>query len=92
MPPPPERVLDERAYSAALRETSARELLSTLAKPSRPPEVDPPMATVDLRADVLEAKELLRRAGRRPDDDARTVAPKKARKASAKFNAQWRPS
>ncbi len=92
MSPPPEKRLDERAYSAALREKSGRSLLSTLAKPSRPPQVDPPMATVDLRTDVLEAKELLRRAGRRPDDDARTVSPKKARKASAKFNAQRRPS
>ncbi len=91
MSPPPEQRLDERAYTDALRQQSNSELLKTVFTPRPRPPIDPPMATVNLRSSVLETKELLRRAGLRPDDDARAVKPEKSRKASAKFNAQRRP-
>jgi len=95
--PPPEKRLDERAFTATLRQRSNTELLSTITRPYVRPAVNPPMATVNLRASVLETKELLRRAGLRPDDGKPTVKPtQKIRmaattavpKASAKFNAR----
>jgi len=57
--PPPERRLDEKAFTATLRQQDNR----TLSKPvlaawSRPP-LDPPAAAPILRASVLEVKELL---------------------------------
>ncbi len=91
MSPPPERALDERAYAESLRQQSNSELLKTVFTPRPRPPIDPPMAAVNLRSSVLETKEVLRRAGLRPDNDARAAKPEKSRKASAKFNAQRRP-
>ena len=95
MSPPPERHLDEQAFTTTLRQQSNRELLSSITKPYRRPPVDPPMATINLRSSVLETKEILRRAGIQPDKGAtRSVRPEQARanaaKASAIFNAQRR--
>ncbi len=93
MSPPLERALDERAYSDTLRQQSNSELLKTVFTPRPRPAINPQLATVNLRSSVLETKEILRRAGLRPDDsDTHTVNPKKSLKASAKFNAQQRPS
>ena len=89
MSPPPEKRLDERAYSDTLRQQSNSELLKTVFTPRPRPAINPQLATVNLRSSVLETKEILRRAGLRPDDSgAGTVAPKKSRKASIKFNMQ----
>ncbi len=95
MSPPPERRLDEVAFTATLRQQGNRELLSSITKPYRRPPVDPPMATVNLRSSVLETKEILRRAGIQPDKGGtRSVRPEQVRaktaKASAKFNVQRR--
>ena len=92
MPPPPERALDERAYSAALREKNDSELLNTVFTPRPRPPIEPEMATVNLRSSVLETKELLRREGLRPDNDTRAAKPEKSHNASAKFSEQRRPS
>lgn len=97
MSPPRERRLDEKAFTATLRQRNNNELLSTLTRPYVRPPVNPPMATVNLRTSVLETKEILRRAGLRPDDkppsmkfneqirmNAKTAVPK----ASVRFNAR----
>ena len=90
MSPPPEQRLDERSYTDALRQQSNSDLLKTVFAPRPRPPVNPQLATVSLRSSVLETKELLRRAGLRPDDSStHTVSPKKA---SVKFNAQRGPS
>ena len=95
MSPPPEKRLDERAFTATLRQRSNRELLSTVTRPYVRPPVNPPMATVNLRTSVLETKELLRRAGLRPDDGKPAFDPTQKikvttppPKASARFNAR----
>lgn len=97
MSPPPEKRLDEKVFTATLRQRTNYELLSTVTRPYVRPPVNPPMATVNLRASVLETKELLRRAGLRPDDGSPTVKPTQTirmaattavPKASARFNAR----
>lgn len=97
MSPPPEKRLDEKAFTAVLRQRSNSELLSTFTRPYVRPKIDPPMATVHLRASTLETKEILRRAGLRPDDGSPTVKPAQTirmaattavPKASARFNAR----
>ncbi len=97
MSPPPEKRLDERVFTATLREKPNNELLYTVTRPYIRPPVNPPMATVNLRASVLETKELLHRAGLRPDDGSPTVKPTQTirmaattavPKASARFNAR----
>lgn len=95
MSPPPEKRLDEMAFTAALRQRSNSELLSTVTRPYFRPPVNPPMATVNLRTSVLETKEMLRRAGLRPDDGKPAFDPKQKikvttppPKASARFNAR----
>lgn len=95
MSPPPEKRLDERAFSATLRQRTNSELLSTITRPYVRPKIDPPMATVNLRTSVLETKELLRRAGLRPDDGKPAFDPTQKIKvttppprASARFNAR----
>lgn len=95
--PPPERRLDEKAFTATLRQQDNR----TLSKPvlavwSRPP-LDPPAAAPILRASVLEVKELLIRGGGLPpiDTATRKNAPIRIQMSDAKalgaFNAQRRP-
>jgi hypothetical protein len=97
MSPPPEKRLDERVFTATLRQKPNNELLYTVTRPYVRPPVNPPMATVNLRTSVLETKELLRRAGLRPDDGSPTVKPTQTirmaattavPKASARFNAR----
>ena len=97
MSPPPENRLDEKAFTATLRQKPNNELLYTVTRPYVRPPVNPPMATVNLRTSVLETKELLRRAGLRPDDGSPTVKPTQTirmaattavPKASARFNAR----
>lgn len=93
MSPPPEKRLDEKVFTATLRQQDNRELLRTVFAARPRPPVDPPMATVNLRASVLEVKEVLRRAGLRPDGGGvRNIKPEQIRvtKASVKFNAQRR--
>ncbi|MFN3701801.1 MAG: relaxase/mobilization nuclease domain-containing protein [Alphaproteobacteria bacterium] len=98
MSPPLEKRLNERTFTAALRQQDNR----TLAKPvlaawSRPP-LDPPAAAPILRASVLEVKELLIRGGGMPPEDTATRknAPIRIKMSDAKslgaFNAQRRPS
>lgn len=97
MSPPPEKRLDEKAFTATLRSQSNRELLSSITKTYRRPPVDPPMATVNLRVSVLETKELLRRSGVRPDGGNPSIKPNApirmaattpVTKASVRFNAR----
>lgn len=95
MSPPPEKRLDEKAFTTTLRQRSNSELLSTVTSPYVRPPVNPPMATVNLRTSVLETKELLRRAGLRPDDGKPAFDPTQKikvttppPKASARFNAR----
>ncbi|HEX2751496.1 MAG TPA: hypothetical protein VHP34_00010 [Alphaproteobacteria bacterium] len=95
--PPPERRLDEKAFTSTLRQQDNR----TLSKPvlaawSRPP-LDPPAAAPILRASVLEVKELLIRGGGLPpiDTATRKNAPIRIKMSDAKalgaFNALRRP-
>ncbi|MFN7114462.1 MAG: relaxase/mobilization nuclease domain-containing protein [Alphaproteobacteria bacterium] len=97
MSPPPEKRLDERVFTATLRQKPNNELLYTVTRPYVRPPVNPPMATVNLRTSVLETKELLRRAGLRTDDGSPNVKPTQTipmaattavPKASARFNAR----
>lgn len=95
MSPPPEKRLNETAFSATLRQRSNSELLSTVTRPYVRPKIDPPIATVNLRTSVLETKELLRRAGLRPDDGKPVFDPTQKikvttppPKASVRFNAR----
>lgn len=97
MSPPPKKRLDERAFTATLRQRSNSELLSTVTRPYVRAPVNPPMATVNLRTSVLETKELLHRAGLRPDDGKPAFDPTQKIKAttpplkvSAKFNTHQR--
>ena len=92
--PPPEKRLDEKAFTATLREKSNTELLSNITKPYRRPPVDPQTATANLRASVLEVKEVLRRAGLQPDggksafDPTQKIKMTVPLKASARFKAR----
>lgn len=95
MSPPPEKRLDERAFTVTLRQRSNSELLSTVTRPYVRPAVNPPLATVNLRTSILETKELLRRAGLRPDDGKPAFDPTQKikvttppPKASVRFNAR----
>jgi hypothetical protein len=95
MEPPPERCLDERAFAVNLRQRSNSELLSIVTRPYVRANIDPPMATINLRSSVLEAKEILRRAGLRPDDGKPAFDPTQKikvttppPKASERFNAR----
>ena len=95
MSPPPEKRLDEKTFTAILRQKSNNELLSNIIKPYRRPPIDPKMATVNLRASVLEVKEVLRRAGLQPDGEKSAFDPTQkikmttsSPKASARFNAR----
>lgn len=95
MSPLPEMRLDEKTYTSALRQRSNHELLSSLTQPYRRPPLDPPMATVHLRANVLETKEILRRAGIKPSGGSPFIKPNTPirmtgapPKASVRFNAR----
>src|SRR5690606_20580480 len=59
---PPEKRLDEGAFTRTLREYDNRELLKTVFRVFRPAKPTPETAVTDLRASVLGVKELLRRA------------------------------
>ena len=93
MSPPPERRLDEQAYTERVRQYSNQELHSKVftRKPRQP--VDPENATNNLRESVLDVKEMLRRAGHRPKDTG-APRPEQTQKAKAKasdnFNSQRR--
>jgi hypothetical protein len=99
MSPPSEKRLDERAFTATLRQQDNRELVRAVFTPRPRPPVNPPMAVPNLRASVLEVKEVLRRAGIQPSGGgANRMAPATIKmtaasvtKASIKFNAQRRP-
>ena len=84
-PPPPEKRLDETAYVANIRQLKNKELLHTITTTERPkPVIEPETAAPNLRQSVLEAKEILRRAGLQPgDDDSPTVAPVRIRMTDA---------
>lgn len=76
--PPPEKRLDETAYITNIQQLKNRELLHTITTTERPkPVIEPETAAPNLRQSVLEAKEILRRAGLQPgdDDNSPTVAP-----------------
>lgn len=97
MSAPPENRLDEKVFTATLRQRTNNELLSTVTRPYVRPPINPPMATVSLRASVLETKELLRRAGLRPDGGSTSIKPNTTiriaattpvTKTSATFNAR----
>jgi|GEM_PF-628490 len=83
--PPPEKRLDETAYVANIRQLKNRELLHTITTTERPkPLIEPETAAPNLRQSVLEAKEILRRAGLQPGgDDSRAVAPVRIRMTDA---------
>ena len=85
MAPPPEKRLNEQKYTAALRQQSNTTLLETLFNPVKP-VIDPPMATVHLRTSILQTKEVLCRAGVRPDDNKRDLT------KTPKQNRQQRPA
>ena len=95
MSPPPERRLDEAAFADSLRRKSNSELLKTVFTPRPRPPINPEMATVNLRESVVEVKEILRRAGLKPDDGKPAFNPKQKikvttppPKASTRFNAR----
>ena len=83
--PPPEKRLDETAYVANIRQLKNRELLHNITTTERPkPVIEPEIAASNLRQSVLEAKEILRRAGLQPGgDDSRAVAPVRIRMTDA---------
>jgi len=83
--PPPEKRLDETAYVANIRQLKNRELLHTITTTERPnPVIAPETAAPNLRQSVLEAKEILRRAGLQPGgDDSPTAAPVRIRMTDA---------
>jgi hypothetical protein len=100
--PPPEKKLDEAAYTTALRQQSNRELLGAITrKPAKTTlrssfnkvrEPDTGQAVTELRQNVLQVKEVLRRANKLPDGDkpapvtieTKTTLPQTA---TIKFNA-----
>ena len=96
MSPPPEKRLNETAYVARIQQLKNRELLHTITTTERPkPVIEPETAAPNLRQSVLEAKEILRRAGLTPDDDKPAVnLTQKIKiatpppKASIRFNAR----
>ena len=83
--PPPEKRLDETAYVANIQRLKNRELLHTITTTERPkPVVEPETAAPNLRQSVLEAKEILRRAGLQPGgDDSPAAAPARIRMMDA---------
>jgi hypothetical protein len=96
MSPPPEKRLNETAYVARIQQLKNRELLHTITTTERPkPVIEPETAAPNLRQSVLEAKEILRRAGLTPDDDKPAVnltqkitLTTPPPKASIRFNAR----
>jgi len=96
MSPPPEKRLNETAYVARIQQLKNRELLHTITTTERPkPVIEPETAVPNLRQSVLEAKEILRRAGLTPDDDKPAVhltqkvtLTTPPPKASIRFNAR----
>lgn len=83
--PPPEKRLDETAYVANIRQLKNRELLHNITTTERPkPVIEPEIAAPNLRQSVLEAKEILRRAGLQPGgDDSPSAAPVRIRMTDA---------
>ena len=103
MMPPPEKRLDEREYlqKVVLKRDNAQLVNRVFNSPeneilvSRRPPIDPKVAVPNLRANVLEVKEMLSRAGIRPPTGGGvgSVAPAAIRmtattsaRASIKFN------
>jgi hypothetical protein len=79
--PPPDQRLDEKAYIQTLRQYSNRELLDAIRKPAKATKPAPlrasfnkvqkpdtGQAVTELRQNVLQVKEVLRRANKLPDD------------------------
>jgi len=95
--PPPERRLDEKAFTSTLRQQDNRTLSKPILATWSCPPLDPPAAAPILRASVLEVKELLIRGGGLPpiDTATRKNAPIRIKMSDAKalgaFNAQRRP-
>jgi len=85
MSPPPAKRLNETAYVARIQQLKNRELLHTITTMERPkPVIEPETAVPNLRQSVLEAKEILRRAGLQPgDDNSPTAAPVRIRMTDA---------
>lgn len=79
--PPPEKRLDEKVYVANIKQLKNRELLHTITTTERSkPAIEPETAAPNLRQSVLEAKEILRRAGLQPGgDDSPAAAPVRIR-------------
>jgi len=75
--PPQEKQLNEKAYVGRIQQLKNRELLHTITTTERPkPVIEPEIAAPNLRQSVLEAKEIMRRAGLQPGgDDSRSIAP-----------------
>jgi hypothetical protein len=75
--PPQEKQLNEKAYVGRIQQLKNRELLHTITTTERPkPIIEPEIAAPNLRQSVLEAKEIMRRAGLQPGgDDSRSIAP-----------------
>ena len=105
MPPPEDKRLDEREYvqKIVLQCDNAQLVNRVFYAPenesqvSRRPPIDPKVAVPNLRANVLEVKEMLSRAGIRPPSGGgvRTVAPAAIRmtaaslpRTSSKFNTR----
>jgi len=106
MSPPPDRQLDETAYvQTVVRKRNDDQLLDRVFKSpenesqvSKRPPIDPKMAVPNLRRNILEVQETLRRAGIKPTRGGgiSAVAPAAIRmttaapsaRASIKFNAK----
>lgn len=105
MPPPEDRRLDEREYvqKTVLQRDNAQLVNRVFNSPEnesavcRRPPIDPKMAVPNLRANVLEVREMLSRAGIRPPTGGgvSTVAPAAIRmtasslpKTSSKFSTR----
>lgn len=105
MPPPEDRRLDENAYlQTIVRQRDNAQLIQRVfnspeneSAVSRRPPIDPKMAVPNLRANVLEVREMLARAGIRPPTGGgvSTVAPAAIRmtasslpKTSSKFSTR----
>ncbi len=105
MPPPEDRRLDEKAYlQTVVRQLDNSQLVNRVFNSpeneslvSRRPPIDPKVAVPNLRANVLEVREMLSRAGIRPPTGGgvSTVAPASihmtaatSARASIRFNAK----
>ncbi len=105
MPPPEDRRLDEKAYlQTVVRQRDNTQLVNRVFNApeneslvSRRPPIDPKVAVPNLRANVLEVREMLTRAGIRPPSGGgvSTVAPAAIRmtavtslRTSSKFNTR----